>query len=137
MTRGPRWHVIAEFIRKRDRNQCQRCKHSDSDEELSVHHFRPEDEIQDEWDPHLPTNLITLCRSCHSFVENLNFGKQLSVCHIENQSDLILGDKIRKRLNIRLRNRVSNAVARIKKRKSRQFIQGFEQSLFDFESYVI
>lgn len=132
MGRGKRWDVIAEFIRKRDKNRCRKCGCSGSDHVLNVHHLRREEEIINKWDPHLPTNLVTLCRSCHKRLEDLNIGKQLSACRVDTHSDLVLSTYLRRRLNNQIRLQVSNRADRIHEQDSRRYIRGFDKDLFDF-----
>ena len=132
MGRGKRWDVIAEFIQKRDKNQCRKCGRSGSDKVLNVHHLRREEDIIHKWDPHLPTNLVTLCRSCHKILEDLNIGKQLSACQVETHSDLILSARLRRRLNNQIRLQVSNRAAQIHERDSRRYTEEFDKDIFDF-----
>lgn len=59
--RGDQWDTIRERILERDRRACQHCGNMD---DLTVHHIQPWAETRD----NSPSNLITLCRSCHSRV---------------------------------------------------------------------
>jgi len=63
-------------IRRRDNHQCQKCglsqtKHMKKyDQLLHVHHIEPARTIENDTDRNSPSNLTTLCISCHRIVEN-------------------------------------------------------------------
>lgn len=64
------WDKTRRFILDRDFYTCLRCdKHFRAQRDLSVHHLIPrsEDGTDD------PKNLVTLCNSCHDFVEVAGF----------------------------------------------------------------
>jgi len=65
------WENISKEIRKRDNNRCRRCGASEDElrkvgSHLTVHHIVPRKEGGSNW----PSNLITLCITCHREVEN-------------------------------------------------------------------
>jgi len=66
-----RWLEIAKKIRKRDNYTCQHCGNPGYD----VHHIIPWRLTHND----NPSNLVTLCRSCHSLIENnTQFNKRLA-----------------------------------------------------------
>lgn len=73
---GYRWPEIREEIIERDDEQCQECgKHREEcDRNLHVHHIIPWVEFGDtayerNQKAHYPSNLTTLCASCHAELE--------------------------------------------------------------------
>ena len=56
------WKAISDFIKKRDKRACKACGLRFN---LTVHHIIP----RKEGGSNDPTNLITLCTSCHDTVE--------------------------------------------------------------------
>jgi hypothetical protein len=66
--RGRGWKRLAEEIRKRDGYQCQRCGKTQADNKyrLSVDHIRPWRSFTSETEANDPSNLTSLCRSCHT-----------------------------------------------------------------------
>jgi hypothetical protein len=66
--RGPGWPRLAEAIRERDGFRCRRCgKHQDDERtRLSVDHVIPYRSFDNREEANQPTNLVALCRSCHS-----------------------------------------------------------------------
>lgn len=70
MDRGENWEEIAHQIRKRDGYKCVIC--GAKDKTLNVHHITPYRYTQD----NSPNNLVTLCPSCHAYVEqNIDYSK--------------------------------------------------------------
>jgi len=72
--RGANWSQIRRRVRKRDNHKCQNCgvKEENYQHELDVHHKIPFHEFEDAEEANRPSNLISLCRHCHSNVENGN-----------------------------------------------------------------
>lgn len=66
--RGAEWNRLAETIRVRDSHQCRRCGRSqlENRQKLSVDHVRPWREFTDKKEANDPSNLVALCRKCHS-----------------------------------------------------------------------
>jgi 5-methylcytosine-specific restriction endonuclease McrA len=60
------WLTIRKKVFKRDKFQCQRCKNffGENGLQLQAHHIIPRPQGKTIMD-----NLITLCNSCHDFVE--------------------------------------------------------------------
>jgi 5-methylcytosine-specific restriction endonuclease McrA len=76
--RGPNWTRKKRKVRQRDNHTCQLCGKSKSDngQALSVHHKTPiRDFIEggecDYEKANHPSNLISLCNSCHGYVERM------------------------------------------------------------------
>lgn len=67
------WNARREAL-KRDSYKCQLCGDSESFDgrNCDVHHKKPVREFEEPSNAHFLDNLITLCRSCHSNVENGN-----------------------------------------------------------------
>lgn len=66
------WWSVRETALERDDHECQRCGRA-ADEigrEPDVHHVTPVREFENAQDAHSIENVVTLCRSCHSKVEN-------------------------------------------------------------------
>lgn len=69
--RGPDWAATAEAMRKRDGYQCRHCGMTQADHEakwhqvLEVHHIVPFTEFTDYLAANRPSNLVTLCKTCH------------------------------------------------------------------------
>mgnify|MGYP001616689683 FL=1 len=66
--RGQEWRALAESIRKRDGRACRRCPTTEAEngERLSVDHIIPWWVFTDKADANDPSNLMSLCRRCHS-----------------------------------------------------------------------
>lgn len=67
--RGTEWRRLAEEIRKRDEYRCGRCgkTQEENGQKLSVDHIIPwRMFVDDKTAANDPSNLISLCRSCHS-----------------------------------------------------------------------
>lgn len=70
--RGPGWTRIANKIRKRDKNTCQHCGVTEAEvgRKLEVHHITPFCQFAgDNRKANRPSNLVTLCKSCHMKAE--------------------------------------------------------------------
>jgi 5-methylcytosine-specific restriction endonuclease McrA len=72
--RGDNWDIQRRKVLKRDNKKCQICgyKHSKTKKRryIDVHHIIPYREFNGDWqNANKLSNLITLCRSCHSKVE--------------------------------------------------------------------
>lgn len=69
---GPGWRAIADRIRHRDKT-CRRCGKTkqQNGRKLDVHHIIPFDWFGYDMrvNAHRDSNLITLCKSCHKYVE--------------------------------------------------------------------
>lgn len=100
--RKTRFAEIAMTVRNRDAGRCRRCGDRESGEKQSVHHLVPDSDIPEEFDAHLPVNLVTLCRHCHSVMEAKSLSWQLQEINIEDQSELMLSEEEREKLNTRL-----------------------------------
>lgn len=71
---GPEWKRIAANIRKRDNWTCQACGIYSKGKNgpvrvLHVHHIKPLLEFESYEEANHPSNLISLCKSCHRPVE--------------------------------------------------------------------
>lgn len=66
--RGPGWNATARAIRKRDGYKCQHCgvTQSQHGRALEVHHIIPFHDFLLWEEANRPSNLITLCKSCHT-----------------------------------------------------------------------
>ncbi|AWB28460.1 HNH endonuclease [Halococcoides cellulosivorans] len=139
--RGQRFKEIARTVRNRDAGRCLHCDEPEREEFLSVHHLVPESDISDEFDPHLPVNLVTLCRECHSKFENQSLPSQLRQLDIEEHSDLMITDAERRALNKRLKQIGTEIrkVKKISKSESRELYEyyvdrnGAQSGLSDFK----
>lgn len=60
------WLVLRRKVFKRDKFQCQRCKKFFGEDglQLQAHHIIPRPKGKT-----VPNNLVSLCNSCHDFVE--------------------------------------------------------------------
>ena len=70
--RGSDWNALAERVRTRDGNVCQRCgmTHAEHGRRLDVHHVIPFCQFGgDNANANRMSNLITLCRHCHQVEE--------------------------------------------------------------------
>ena len=64
---GPDWRPQRRLARKRDNNKCRSCGQKIKGVSMDVHHIKPFREFNGDWkEANKLTNLITLCRSCHS-----------------------------------------------------------------------
>lgn len=70
--RGKGWAKIAEQVRERDKYRCRRCEKTQEDngQKLSVDHIRAWREFDDATQANDLSNLVSLCRSCHSWKTN-------------------------------------------------------------------
>lgn len=69
---GPNWDRQSRRARERDSHTCQRCgvKESDLDKLLHVHHIIPLRAFQRDFRrANALSNLVSLCPSCHKFLE--------------------------------------------------------------------
>ncbi|MGI6251635.1 MAG: DEAD/DEAH box helicase [Anaerolineaceae bacterium] len=66
---GPGWKKLAKRVMLRDRYQCRVCSTKTDASQLHVHHIRPFREFPDLAAANQPSNLITLCPSCHRQAE--------------------------------------------------------------------
>lgn len=124
--RNRRFEQISLSVRNRDAGRCRRCGAAEGDERLSVHHLIPDSQIPDQFDAHLPVNLVSLCRSCHSDLESRSLDSQLRVLDVENQKELMLSEETRQALNARL-NEIGPpemSVKGISELESKEFIDG-------------
>ncbi len=77
---GPDWPVIRDEIRRRDGYCCVRCGVPENGRAHDVHHIVPLRTFNGNLvAAHHPSNLITLCRSCHTLVEQGAQPLQLSL----------------------------------------------------------
>lgn len=82
---GSGWHVQRRKARERDGYVCQRCGIDDAAHEstygceLHVHHIEAWDEFDDPDARNKLTNLITLCASCHTKIEQLPLTPQFGL----------------------------------------------------------
>lgn len=66
--RGGDWRRLAEAIRDRDGRKCRRCGTTEVDNraKLSVDHTRPWRTFENKAEANDPSNLVSLCKACHS-----------------------------------------------------------------------
>lgn len=100
--RKQRFEQIALSVRNRDAGRCRRCEATEGEVRLSVHHLIPDSRVPDDYDAHLPVNLVSLCRSCHSELESRSLDYQLRVLDIADREELMLSEAERNALNTRL-----------------------------------
>jgi hypothetical protein len=74
--RGGNWRKVRRKVIQRDGRECQKCgaNESESPFSLEVHHIVPFREFDDSDQANKLKNLVTLCKSCHSLVENSKVG---------------------------------------------------------------
>lgn len=67
--RGGEWKRLAASVRERDCYSCRRCGlcETGNGQKLSVDHVRPWRSFEDKQHANHPSNLVSLCRPCHSF----------------------------------------------------------------------
>ena len=87
------WRFLTASILRRDKRRCKRCNlRGTTDNPLSVHHVIPRAEAgTDDFE-----NLLTLCRSCHNWVEPHDPPLR-TAAEIEAS---ILGDKMPKPMSV-------------------------------------
>ena len=68
--RGRNWRGISDYIRKRDKFQCQECGKKSEGIRMDVHHKIPFRFFDNPDIANHEDNLITLCRSCHGKQES-------------------------------------------------------------------
>lgn len=100
--RGRRFQRITRTIRNRNAGRCRCCQQTESGTHLSVHHLVPDSEVPEEFDSHLPVNLVSLCSECHAKLEQQMLARQFEELDIDQYRELILSDKHRQALNNRL-----------------------------------
>lgn len=66
---GPGWAKYSELIRKRDNFTCQKCGALEEKTKHHVHHIKPIKLYESIELANSPSNLITLCASCHRSAE--------------------------------------------------------------------
>lgn len=71
---GEDWLNQRRLCRERDNYQCQRCGRTEKEnlEELSIHHIVPFRSFEFPKEANQLSNLIGLCRECHTFVHSNN-----------------------------------------------------------------
>lgn len=67
---GKHWKQIKADVRKRDNSTCQRCGIKGTSKTLDCHHKVPFRLFQHTRDANAKSNLITLCKKCHSKADN-------------------------------------------------------------------
>lgn len=68
--RGPNWKEQSSKARQRDNFTCRRCGHFQIKPHLPVHHIKPYRDFNGDYKKaNRLSNLITLCRNCHSRLE--------------------------------------------------------------------
>lgn len=67
--RGSNWQKLAESIRVRDGHRCRRCNKTQEEngQKLSVDHVIPWRSFTDKALANVESNLVSLCRACHSW----------------------------------------------------------------------
>lgn len=65
---GSRWGPISESIRERDGRKCRRCgkPESDNGKRLHIDHIIPRRRFESMDEANEPSNLVSLCSSCHA-----------------------------------------------------------------------
>lgn len=66
---GPGWQALRRKILLRDANRCRACGGSFSEAQLHVHHVKPFRTFTDPALANAPSNLVSLCPSCHRQAE--------------------------------------------------------------------
>jgi DEAD/DEAH box helicase domain-containing protein len=66
---GPGWKKYKDLIRKRDHYTCQRCGIKEENSAHHVHHIKPYKLFDSMELANHPSNLITLCATCHKLAE--------------------------------------------------------------------
>ena len=65
---GSNWRIQRQLVKQRDGYQCRICN---AKHDLVAHHYKSIREFNNNWElGNQLSNLITLCRSCHSLVEH-------------------------------------------------------------------
>lgn len=85
--RGAGWVKLAEKIRERDGYCCQRCNRTQEEnrQKLSVDHIRPWRLFDSAAEANHPTNLISLCRKCHTWKTSVAERRMLKGDNIQFQ----------------------------------------------------
>jgi hypothetical protein len=80
--KDPRWQKKRLEVLNRDDFKCQKC--GDVETELNVHHIKYS--TNEPWDEPA-SNLITLCKDCHSIIENYKaMDKSITITRIQKLS---------------------------------------------------
>lgn len=66
---GPDWDSVAAKVRSRDQHTCQHCGLQQTRPALHVHHMQPLRSFDATDSGNAMSNLITLCRRCHTITE--------------------------------------------------------------------
>lgn len=70
-SRGANWRAQSRLARERDKHVCRICGSKAGKKKLDVHHIIPFKEFNGDYlTANQLSNLITLCRQCHTNVEN-------------------------------------------------------------------
>lgn len=85
--RGRGWVKLAELIRERDGHRCQRCNRTQEEnrQKLSVDHIKPWRLFDSAEAANHPTNLISLCRKCHTWKTHVAETRMLKGDNIQFQ----------------------------------------------------
>lgn len=97
--RGPNWDKIAEKARKRDEYRCQHCSMAQPEHfekfasDLNVHHIEPFHNFKNSKEANHLSNLITLCRPCHSRAEAMVSAVQMTLPLADNRHGIRPGHR--------------------------------------------
>lgn len=99
---GPDWRPMQRAARQRDGHACVRCgaTREDTGRELDVHHLRPVGDFDEPNDANTLDNLVTLCHSCHMYVEWNGFDCALPERCQANAEEVVVGDAPRRQMKL-------------------------------------
>jgi hypothetical protein len=92
------WKEIREKCFKRDKYTCKRCgKRNSQGKNLSAHHIIPREEEGE----NILKNLVTLCNSCHDFVELQTFRtlQEILDSYEDRPADIIVANERTEEIN--------------------------------------
>jgi hypothetical protein len=89
------WRDTRRNILYRDRYHCLRCDSRFPASSLTIHHLIP----RAEGGPDTPTNLVTLCKSCHDFVEVNNLRTRADIEGSLDDTENIVGLELKQSTN--------------------------------------
>jgi 5-methylcytosine-specific restriction endonuclease McrA len=71
--RGIGWRVAREWALIRAQGKCENCGKALKYHDYGVHHIKPYRLCKSDAEANMMSNLIVLCRSCHSKIDRLGY----------------------------------------------------------------
>lgn len=136
-TRGRRWQLVSWHVRQRD-GGCRICgrKRSQSGNRLHVHHIVPEKDVLDDLNPHVPANLVSLCRSCHKKVEGEPVKHQLTAYSANSLRELAFSKSRRADVNETIDEDFPSRYQTFTKQMSDEFIEKYDIQQYSLRDFI-